>query len=409
MRKSEKRRTVLRGLTGLIALAVIVVAVVLTVSHFRAKPAPAQREQWVLLEGTLESDEVDVSSKIPGRISRMLVEEGDPVKAGQTVAFLEAKEVNAKVEQATGMYNAATAQQSQAAVAVDLQDRTVRDQVRQAEAGLKAARAKLQMALNGARPQEILQAQKAVEQASAAFNTAQSTYNRFHGLYQEGVIPKQKEEEIQLQYLSAKAQKEAAEAKLSLVKEGARKEEIEQARQGVRAAEAQLKMARDSALQVNLRRQDVLAAGYKAAAAKGQVDEAVAYQDETRVLSPITGYVSERMADQSEMVSAGFPILTLVKSRDFKVKVYADESKFGFLQLHRPVSVVLPALANRELPGRVIRISQAADFATKKATNEQNTFDVRSLEVVVRIQGDHPELRNGMTARVKLPVDGKVR
>ncbi|MCL6628550.1 MAG: HlyD family efflux transporter periplasmic adaptor subunit [Armatimonadetes bacterium] len=275
--------------------------------------------------------------------------------------------------------------------------------MKQAEAAYRAAKAKLEMALNGARPQEVAQAKAAVDQANAAYKTAKDSYDRFHGLYEAGVIPKQQEEEVELKYLSAKAAKEAAEAKLSLVKEGARREEIEQAREGVRAAEAQLRMAKDAAMQIALRRKEAIAAGYKADAAKGQLDEALAFKSETEIIAPISGYISERISEPGEMVSAGFPILSIVKNKNFKVKVYADESKFGSLDLNSQVKVIIPALNNRELDARVIRISPSADFATKKATNEQGSFDVRSLEVVVVIQGDHSDLRNGMTARVKLP------
>ena len=499
---SRRRRVELAALAAIL-LVVIIVTVVLLHRHQHTAVAglPASNTAGVLLEGTLECDEVDVSSKIPGRISLMQVQEGDQVQAGQVLAVLEAKEVDAKVTQASGLYGAAQTQSAQAAAAVDLQARSTRDtvqqaragygaaaakldmavngarpqeieqaeqavaaaratyvtaekaysdQIEQAEAGQKAAQAKLDMALHGARPQEIVQAEKAVAAATAAYNTAAATYQRFNGLYQKGVIPRQKQDEIEMMYLSAKAQKEAAEARLSLVKEGARQEEIEQARQGVAAAtaqlrlardnrqhlaakanleatqarlrlvregtrkeelrqaregvsaaQAQLQLARDSGLQVGIRQYDVTAARQKAAAVKGQLDEARAYQSETRIVAPISGYVSERMSNPGEAVSAGFPLLTLVKSHDFKVKVYADESKFGYLKLDDPVTVYLPALGNRQLPGRIIRIGQSADFATRKATNEQGSYDVRSLEVVVRV-ADDAALRNGMTARVWL-------
>lgn len=398
---NKKRKALYIGL--IIVVVIVAVIVGISVSHKNRTQTNTQSsvEKIELLEGTLESDEVDISSKIPGRISQMLVDEGDLVKAGQTVAYLESKEVDAKVSQAEGMYNAALAQQAQAGIGVSLQKKTVLDQITQAQAGYKAAKAKLQEALNGARPQEIAQAKAAVEQAQAAYNTAKTTYDRFHGLYKDGVIPKQQEDEIELKYLSAKAQKEATEAKLNLVEEGARKEDIEQARQGVKAAAATLQMAKDAALQVGLRQQDVVAASQKAFAAQGQVNEAKAYQSETKIIAPISGYVSQRMSESGEMVSAGFPILTITKSRDFKVKVYADESKFGKLRLHDPVKVVIPAL-DKEVDARVARVSQAADFATKKATNEQGSFDVRSLEIVVKISQDEPDFRNGMTARVKL-------
>lgn len=498
---SRTRRIELIAIGAILVVALIVTVVLVHRQHRAVSVPPANDGNSVLLEGTLECDEVDVSSKIPGRISSIAVQEGDLVQAGQVLACLEAKEVDAKVTQATGLYGAALTQSAQAAAAVDLQSRTSRDtvkqaragygaaaakldmavngarpqeveqaeqavaaaratyetaekayshQVEQAEAGQKAAQARLDMALHGARPQEIVQAEKAVAGATAAYDTAAATYQRFNGLYEKGVIPKQKQDEIEMTYLSAKAQKEAAEARLSLVKEGTRPEEIEQARQGlaaataqlrlardsrqhlaakaglqaaqaklrlvregtrkeelrqaqegVSAAQAQLQLARDSGLQVGIRKYDVIAARQKAAAVKGQLDEARAYQSETKILAPISGYVSERMSSPGEAVSAGFPMLTLVKSQDFKVKVYADESKFGYLQLNDPVTVYLPALGNREVCGRIIRVGQSADFATRKATNEQGSYDVRALEVVVRV-ADDPALRNGMTARVRL-------
>lgn len=499
-----KKRNVELAILATVLVVIAVTAVVLIHRH-RAKVERAEAVgSFVQLEGTLQCDEVDVSSKIPGRISRLLVQEGDLVQAGQVIGWLESKEVDAKVAQASGMYGAALTQTTQATTAVELQARTVKDteeqakagygaaaakldmavngarpqeieqaqkaveaarasyetaanayndQVQQAEAGQKAAQAKLDMALNGARPQEIVQAQKALEGATAAYDTASATYRRFSGLYEKGVIPKQKQDEIELQYLSAKAQKEAAEARLSLVKEGARKEEVEQARQGVAAAaaqfklardsrlhlaakanyeaaqaklrlvkegarkeeirqakegvsaaRAQLQMAKDSRLQVAIRKHDVTAAQQKSAAVKGQLDEALAFQSETRIVAPISGYISERMSNPGEMVSAGFPILTIVKSRDFKVKVYADETKFGFLKLNDSVHVTIPALGNRQMTGTIVRIGQSADFATRKATNELGSFDVRAVEIVIRVAND-PALRNGMTARVRLPVE----
>jgi HlyD family secretion protein len=498
---STKAIKIIAVVIAVVALSLTAVVLARTVLR-RSEPA-APEAQYTLLEGTLEAPEVDVSSKIPGRLSALMVDEGDPVSAGQVIATLESKEVDAKVTQATGMLGAARAVHDQAGTAVDLQSLSTDDQIRQAQAGLAASKAKLEMALNGpkssqiaqvqaavnqareayqtatkahdqqvkqaeaglaaakaklemalkgARPQEIEQAEKAVEAARAAYDTAQSTYERFHGLFQEGVIPQQKDDEIRYQYLAAKAQKEAAEAKLSLVREGARKEDIDQARAGVDAAqaqlrmaqesrlhlaaqaqvdqaeaklrevlegarpeeikqaragvsasEAQLKLARDAALQVQIRRKDQEAARMKAEAAKGQVDEAQAYQSETQIIAPISGFISEKMTNPGEIISAGFPLFTIVKAQDFKVKVYADESKFGFLRLNQPVKIVLPALANAEVDGQILRVSQAADFATKKATNEQGTFDVRAMEVVVKVLSQDPRLRNGMTARVKIP------
>jgi HlyD family secretion protein len=357
-----------------------------------------------LIEGTLECDEVDVSAKVPGRLVEVRFEEGSPVKAGEVIARLDSKEIDAKVAQAAGAYEAALAKREQAAQALKLQKLTVESQIRQAESAYAAAQARLKMVLSGARPQEIRQVEKGVEQAIAADNAASSAYERFHGLYSEGVISQQAEEEVRLRYLSAKAQREAAEARLELTREGARKEEIEQARQGVAAAEAALKMARDSDLQSAMREQDVAAALHQAEALGAQLDEARAYQSETRLIAPMDGYVSEKNFNSGEMVAAGSPVITLVRKSDFKVKVYVDETKFGNIQIDSPVKIIVPALGNTEFAGRVIRISQAAEFATKKATNEMNSYDVRALQIVVRIINEDVRLRTGMTARAEFPV-----
>ena len=390
----KQRRIWIGASTG----AILLLAVALLAVRAASRTTPKEE----LIEGTLECDEVDVSSKVPGRISEMLVDEASRVHAGDVLARISSQEIDARVAQASGAYAAAQAKRQQALQGVDLQKLMVTGQIRQAEAAHAAARARLEMALNGARVQEIRQTEKALEQASAAYETADTTYQRFRGLFTEGAISEQAENEVRLRYLSAKAQKEAAEARLEMVREGTRKEEIEQARQGLAAAEAALKLARDGALQVPIREQEAAAALHQAEAIKGQLEEARAYQSETLILSPIDGYVSERIAKAGETVAAGAPILTLVSRSGFKVKVYADESKFGHLQLDRPVKVVIPALAGAQLNGKIIRISQSAEFATKKATNEQNSFDVRALQIVVLITDSDSRLRNGMTARAKL-------
>ncbi len=384
------QRRICYGIWTLLALAAVSGACV---------NRPPQTE---LIEGSLERDEVDVAAKISGRLIEILGEEGSRVRAGTVIARMESKEIDAKVAQATGAYEAAVAKREQAVQALRLQKLTVESQIRQAEAGYSAAKARLDMAVNGARPQEIRQAEKALEQAVAADRTASSTYQRYHGLYSQGVISEQAEEEVRLRYLSAKAQREAADARLEMTREGARKEEVEQARQGVAASEAALKMARDAELQNAIRAGDVTAATHQAEALRGQLEEARAYQSETRIISPVDGYISERILDEGEVVAAGSPIVTLVRDSDFKVKFYADESLFGHLQLDRPVKVLIPALAGTELDGKIIRIGQAADFATKKATNELNSYDVRAVQIVVRIMDEDTRLRTGMTARVRL-------
>lgn len=444
-------RSALLAVGVTIGIAGVTAAFVGVARHVAAQPADAT---FATIEGTVEADEVNVAPKIPGRVKMFTPQEGDEVHAGDVIAVLESGEITAKVKQASNTLSAQSERASGARVGANLQYQVCRDQLSQADSALAASRAKLaeavhgarsqekvqaqanfdaaqarlDEALKGARPQEIEQVRKAVEQAAAVHQTAKATYERFSGLYKEGVIPRQKQDEIEMQYLSSRAAYEGAKAKLSLVVEGTRSEQIRQARAAVEAAKAQLALvhegtrseqieqarageqsasatvalAKHNMALAEIRRLEASAAVSSAKAAEGGVDEARSVLRETLIIAPVSGYISQKIANAGEMVAAGYPIATIVKRDDYKVKVYADESKFGYLRLHAPIQVQIPALPSQTCQGELTRIAQAADFATKKATNEQGSVDVRAVELVIRIPHPPALLRNGMTARVRL-------
>ncbi len=365
------------------------------------------------VDGTLETDEVDISSKLPGRLLQLLVEEGDRGSAGQVVALLEADEIEAKCRQAEAGVRAAQVQVAQGDIAVNLEQLKSGDQVDQAAAGVKAARAALSMAQaklavleKGARPQEIAQATEGVAAARAAFDTAEKTYRRVKGLSDEGVLSQQKADEAEMAYRSASAQLSAASARLSLVREGARKEEIEAAREqvhqaeaGLCAAQSKLQMAHNARLMVNVRQKDVEAARQKVAASEGTLMEAGAYRNQTRIVSPISGTISRRMSRSGEIVAPGYAILSVSRDSGYWVDVYIDENRFTGRSKGERVRVEIPALG-KMLPGRIARIMPAADFAVKRATNEKGSYDIRALKVRVMLDDNLENLAVGLTARV---------
>ena len=364
-----------------------------------AEPVPAAPGWRYLGEGVVEATEVNLSSKIPGRIASICVDEGDPVRRGQVIAVLESEEISAKVRQAQAGLQATDAQLEQARLAVQLEALRTEDQVRQAKAALEAARAKWEMAQNGARPEEIRQAEQAVEAARAQFMVAQKTWNRLEALAKEGVIPQQKADEAEGAFLAAQAQLQAAEAKLQLVRDAVRKEEKQAAWAGLKAAEANLQLAEHARMQVELRKRDINALRAKQLANWAQVEEARAYLKQTMLRAPMDGVVARKMAETGETVAAGMPILTIAQQGQWWVEVFVDESVAGRIQRGDTVQVEFPAIDKR-VEAKVTRILPAADFATKRATNERGSFDSRSLQLRVEWKGRLQGLVKGMTARV---------
>jgi HlyD family secretion protein len=279
-----------------------------------------------------------------------------------------------------------------------------------------------------------------VAAADAVFDTAKKTYQRVKGLADEGLVAQQKADEAEMAYRSAAAQLQAAKAKLDLVKAGARPQEIDAAREqvsqakaalevarnthsmakegprkqeiaaaeeqvrqaaaGVDAAQRTLKLAQDAHLMVNIRQKDVEAAAQKVAAGAGVVREVQAYQNQTRIVSPITGRISARFCRGGEIIAPGYALLSVAREDGYWVRVYVDESKFAGHHVGERVTVNIPALGN-EVSGHLSRLLPASDFATKRANNERGSFDARALELRITLDAPLTEMASGMTARVR--------
>ena len=316
----------------LIPVVLILAAVVVLVLQ-SAKP------KVTVVTGMVETKEIDVASKIPGRVDSVLVQKGQRVHRGELLAHLESKEIDAKVAQA--------------------------------KAVMEAAKAKWDMARRGARPEEKEAVEKLYLQAKHQFEFARKTYERVQQVYKDSVISAQKMDEVTFKYNAAKEQMEAAKAKYDMVLKGARKEQI-------RAAEALFRQA------------------------EGAYREALAYQKETRLVSPIDGIVQDLVADQGEIVAAGYPVITLIQPQDAWVVLQLREDQLKGIKLGDVFKGTIPAL-DKQVDFKVDYIASMADFATWKATNQKGDFDLKTFEIHLRPIKPVQGLRAGMTVRVELP------
>lgn len=295
------------------------------------------KEEYVIT-GIVETTEIDVASKIPGRIDSIFVKEGDSVKHGDFLAKLESKEMDAKVEQARGM--------------------------------MEAARAKMQMAQNGARKEEKEATEKLYNQAKYQFEYAQKTWTRFQSLYKDKVISTQERDEVEFKFNAAKEQMEAAKARYDMVMKGARPEEIEAAQSLFHQAEN----------------------GY---------NEAVAYHKELCIKAPADGEISKRISDPGEVINSGYPIFTILQPSDSYVVLQIREDKMKDIQKGKIFIGKIPAL-NRTEEFEVTYIAPMGDFATWKPTNQKGEFDLKTFEIHLRNRNQINGFRPGMTVNISL-------
>ena len=202
MSAKSQHNNILLAIAGFVAVIIIVALI----GFFALDREPN------VIQGQVEVSEYRVSSKVPGRIVELRVKEGDYVKAGDTVAILDAPEVRAKMEQARSAENAAAALE------------------------LKAQ--------NGARKEQIQGAFSVLQQAKAGFEIAEKSYNRIQRLFDEGVVSAQKRDEVYANYKAMEAQMKAAQSQYDMAVNGARMEDK-------LAAAAQVGRARGAVQEVN--------------------------------------------------------------------------------------------------------------------------------------------------------------
>lgn len=304
-----------------------VIAIVAVIGFFMLRKGPE------IVQGQAEVTEYRVSSKVPGRILEFRVKEGQSVRAGDTLAILEAPDVQAKLEQA-----------------------------RAAEA---AAQAQNEKALKGARQEQIQAAYEMWQKAQAGVTIAEKSYKRIKNLYDQGVVSAQKLDEITAQRDAALATEKAAKAQYTMAKNGAERED--------KAAAAAL---------VNR--------------AKGAVAEVESYINETYLIAQKDGEVSEIFPKQGELVGTGAPIMNVAVMDDMWVTFNVREDLLQSLTVGTEFEAFVPAL-DKNIRLKVNYMKDLGTYAAWKATKTTGQFDLKTFEVRALPTDKVEGLRPGMS------------
>ncbi len=299
----------------------------------------ASRPSLPPLQGEVEADTVNVGTKVLSRVDKLLVDEGDRVRAGQLLAQLSSPEVG--------------------------------NGARQANAALDSAREAQSLTDEGTRVEDIdsLRANWQAAQAQAALASTSSA--RAERLFAEGVIAAQRRDEARAARDSSARAAEALKAQYLKAVAGVRP-------QTRRIAEAQVRIA---------------AAGADTAASLGK---------ETQLISPINGEIARRLVRQGEIVSPILPALQVVDIDNPYVLVNVREDDYHGLAKGRMLSGNVPALG-RSVRFRVEHIGPQGEFATFRAVRASRGYDVRAFEVKLRPVERTEGLRPGMSVLFDWP------
>lgn len=295
-------------------------------------------DQTIRVSGNIEAQEVNIGFKISGRIASLPVQEGDWVEKGAIVGKLD--------------------------------DKDFRHRLELTQASLRTAEARLERLLAGSRPEEIREAEAALHQAQYDVTNRKNQYERMKALFERGVIPKETLDNVETGYKMAVAQLQRVEERYKLVKEGPRKEDIEEARAQVEQAKASLRLS------------------------EAQLKDTILH-------SPISGIVLVKSAEVGEVVNPGTTVMTLADIRNVWLKAYIPETELSRVKWGQEVIVTTDLKPQKEYKGKISFISSQAEFTPKQIQTEKER-----VTLVYRIKIDIPnpdrELKPGM------PADGRI-
>ena len=290
------------------------------------------------LQGRVEAETVHISTKVPSRIEEFYVTDGQPVKKGQALVRFVSPELEAKKEQA--------------------------------QAALQSATAFHSTVYRGAQQENIETLYANWQAMKTQADLAATTYKRGENLFQQGVISRQRRDEMLAAQTSARETAEAAYQQYARAQRGSTEQQKS-------TADAQVAMA------------------------KAAVKEANALTEETKLYSPTDGTVSKTYGKPTELVATGIPVVSILEDHDLWVGLNVREDMYSAIYKTKTIEGFIPAL-NRKANFKVKKIDAEGDFATIKTTRQTGGYDIRSFKFHLVPEQTIPDLKVGMSILFKI-------
>jgi HlyD family secretion protein len=393
----------------------VLVAGYLGWQYFAAQPSA----NVLQMSGRIESDETDIGAKTGGRITAILVQEGDPVKAGQVVAKMEDLEVNEQLRGTAAQASAARQEAAQAKLDIEVAESRIqesnanleqakgdsRGRIDQAASSVSAAKAQLVQA-----QAQVGQAQAQIKQAEAELKLAKDDRDRFSKLVRDGAINRQQFEQTQTKANTAQATLDNAIAGLEV-----RLAAVNSAADQLAALRGGLTQSESTQLNPTIRRSQLLAlqqqkqqAIARLAAAQDKVQSAVAAQrqiqkrlDSFEIKSPIDGVVQDRPLEPGAVVTSGKTLLTVINPKSIYLRAYVPEGDLSKIYVGKSARVLLDSDSQPPLTAKISAIDPNASFTPEniyfKKDRVRQVFGVK-----ISIEQDRDYAKPGMPADAEI-------
>lgn len=366
-----------------ILIGALAIGALLMISKWRVEP--------LKVSGFIEAHEIRLGSRIGGRVSAVLVAEGDEVKAGQALVELEPFDLLGREAEARS--NLAARQAEHARLANGYRA----EEIAQAKARVGQLSADYQRLVKGPRQAEIDAARAQLDVAQARLLLAQRVHQRTSELFQTKTISADEMDRAVEELEAARGANVAAAKQLQLLEEGTRSEEIAAAKAKLDEAGAALEM-----MNKGFREEEIAQAKAAADAATAALEVILEQKKELRIVAPLNGVIESLELQPGDLTAPGGPVMSMIQAGELWVRAYVPERLLPTLGERVPLT--LDASPGR-FEGEVTFIARQAEFTPSNVqTPEERSKQVFRVKVTLREGLDR--LRPGMSADVWLQPRG---
>ncbi|MWN89802.1 HlyD family efflux transporter periplasmic adaptor subunit [Gilliamella sp. Pra-s65] len=325
---------------GIIITVVIVAIIFILWQQFKTDGYGAD---FVSGNGRIEATEINISTKLAGRIEKINVNEGDFVKAGQQLVVMQTDTLQAQLNEAQAQYGQAISNETSA----------------QAQVALKMS--------------DKVAAQAGVSQRESDLDIASKHLQRTRTLYQKGALSIQQFDDDTAKFNNAKAALDSAKSQVTAADAA-----IAVAQAGVDSAKAAINVASANIKQI-------------------QADI-----DDSTLVAPVDGRIQYRIAQLGEVLPSGGKVLNLVNLYDVYLTFFLPETVAGKVAIGDEVRLILDALPDKAISAKISFVSSVAQFTPKTV----ETKDERQ-KLMFRVKAQlSPELLKCYIAQVKTGLPG---
>ena len=352
---------------------------------------------YIETSGTLEVIETDCSFKIAGKIVEIPILEGDSIKKGQFIGRLSSQSIDQEIAVQKSSIDTIKAKIKKIDIQINQTDISVKKEIENAKIKVDETYARYESIKSGSRDEEITRAEHLVDQTEHVLLNAKKNYERAENLYEKGAISQQDRDNTKTSYLSAFEESKQAKANLSLLKAGAKSEDIEASFQVYNQAVANYELTLAKNFELKKLEEDKKILNSQLKNAEDGLKLLEVKRADHKLYSPVTGTVLRKVAEKGENVTAGGTVLTVGNLDEIYLRGYVAETDLAKVKLGQRCELRTDTYPDKIYNGKITYISDKAEFTPKNLTTKDDRV---KLVYRIKISADNSsrDLKPGMIA-----------